>query len=153
MKQKEVAETETTFTLKERRKLNLLELYCGSGNHTVALAGRHFDFVLGVEIDKRLVKAAAGNLSKNGLNPTQARVVQADSQKFCARVLRRQGGEKPSLVMPKLDPFGRIKSLGNAKTRVRIMVNRNLTRSVRGSTWNSLLFLWIHPGRDSMPQP
>lgn len=89
-KQKEVAETETTFALNERRKLNLLELYCGSGNHTVALAGRHFDFVLGVEIDKRLVKAAAGNLSKNGLNPTQARVVQADSQKFCARVLRRQ---------------------------------------------------------------
>jgi hypothetical protein len=43
------------------RPLELLELYCGNGNHTVAMAGA-FDRVLGVEINPKLVEAANVNL-------------------------------------------------------------------------------------------
>ena len=48
------------------RPLELLELYCGNGNHTVALA-RHFHKVLCVEIDKKLCDAADFNLMRNGV--------------------------------------------------------------------------------------
>ena len=42
---------------------SLLELYCGNGNHTVALA-RHFGRLLAVEIDPRLCEAAEHNLAQ-----------------------------------------------------------------------------------------
>lgn len=51
---------------------NLLELYCGAGNHTCALA-KYFDRVVAVEVDAKLVEAAQRNLKAN--NVTNATVV------------------------------------------------------------------------------
>lgn len=65
------------------RAPTLLELYCGNGNHTVALA-RHFWRVLAVEIDRRLVDAAELNLRENGVR--NAHVLCASSGKFCKRL-------------------------------------------------------------------
>lgn len=48
-------------------KGDLLELYCGNGNFTVALAG-HFDKVLATEISKPSVKSAEFNFAKNGIH-------------------------------------------------------------------------------------
>ena len=62
----------------------LLELYCGNGNHTVALA-KHFKRILAVEIDRRLCSAAEHNLAANGV--TNASVLCASSGKFCGRLL------------------------------------------------------------------
>jgi tRNA (uracil-5-)-methyltransferase len=67
-----------------RRRPNLLELYCGNGNHTVAL-GAHFARVLAVEIDSRLVEAAGLNLRTNGVE--NASILCVSSGKFCKRLL------------------------------------------------------------------
>jgi len=72
----------------KRRPLVLLELYCGSGNHTVAMAGTFFDFVLGVEIDKKLVEYGSQNLALNKVD--RAKIIKADSKKFCRKVLKRR---------------------------------------------------------------
>jgi tRNA (uracil-5-)-methyltransferase len=67
-------------------RINLLELYCGNGNHTVAL-GRHFALVLAVEIDRKLCEAADVNLRANGVE--NCSVLCASSGKFCGRLSRR----------------------------------------------------------------
>lgn len=64
---------------------NLLELYCGNGNHTVALA-RHFALVLAVEIDRKLCDAAEHNLAANSVS--NASVLCVSSGRFCGRLLR-----------------------------------------------------------------
>lgn len=80
---------------------SLLELYCGNGNHTVALAPL-FDRVVGVEIHPRLVGAANRNLERNaaanaalaaaeGIGAGRVEVLAAPSAKFCNRVLRTRG--------------------------------------------------------------
>lgn len=46
---------------------DLLELYCGNGNFTVALA-RYFQRVLATEISKSSVRAAQHNLAANGID-------------------------------------------------------------------------------------
>mmetsp|Transcript_151778 Transcript_151778/g.467885 ORF Transcript_151778/g.467885 Transcript_151778/m.467885 type:complete len:352 (+) Transcript_151778:245-1300(+) len=71
---------------------DLLELYCGNGNHTCALAG-HFRRVLAVELNKTLCGAATHNLAQNGVS--NAKVVAMDSAKFCFRVLRAQVWKDP----------------------------------------------------------
>lgn len=58
---------------------DLLELFCGGGNHTVALS-RKFRRVVGVEIDRRLVAAAKENLALNGVK--NASVIQIPSERF-----------------------------------------------------------------------
>jgi tRNA (uracil-5-)-methyltransferase len=63
----------------------LLELFCGNGNHTVALA-RHFRSVVGVEISPRLCEAAEHNLRHNGVET--ARVLRAPSARVCHTLLR-----------------------------------------------------------------
>ena len=68
---------------------DLLELYCGGGNHTVALA-RCFRRVVGVEIDRKLCEVAAANLALNGC--TNAAVVRTPSARFCKAMLRTSGG-------------------------------------------------------------
>ena len=68
---------------------SLLELYCGNGNHTVALA-RHFGRLLAVEIDPRLCEAAEHNLAQNGV--TTASVLCAPSARFCGGLLRKLSG-------------------------------------------------------------
>ena len=56
---------------------DLLELYCGGGSHTVALAPfcRH---VLAVEVNRQLVKAAEHNVELNGLS--NVKVLRAPSE-------------------------------------------------------------------------
>lgn len=66
---------------------DLLELYCGAGSHTVALASM-FRHVLAVEINRHLVTAAEFNMSQNGL--TNVTVIRAPSEEFCKRVLKRR---------------------------------------------------------------
>ena len=67
---------------------DLLELYCGGGNHTVALA-RCFRRVVGIEIDRKLCEVAAVNLALNGC--TNAGVVRTPSDRFCKAMLRSDG--------------------------------------------------------------
>ena len=61
----------------------LLELYCGNGNHTVALAP-HFSRVLAVEIDRRLCAAAEHNLAANDVR--NASILCTPSGKLCKRL-------------------------------------------------------------------
>ena len=64
---------------------DLLELYCGNGNHSVALsafAGR----VVSVELNGSLCTAARENLLMNDV--TNVTIVHCDSAKFSGRVLR-----------------------------------------------------------------
>ncbi|MBK6278547.1 MAG: tRNA (uridine(54)-C5)-methyltransferase TrmA [Gammaproteobacteria bacterium] len=63
----------------------LLELYCGIGNFTVALADR-FDTVLATEINKAAIAAAGHNLAANGIDNTFiARLSSAEASAALAR--------------------------------------------------------------------
>jgi len=66
---------------------DLLELYCGAGSHTMALAPM-FKHVLAVEINRHLVDAAKHNVNANALS--NVTVVRAPSEEFCRRVIRRR---------------------------------------------------------------
>ena len=57
----------------------LLEMFCGDGNHTVALS-RYFKTIIAVELDARLCAAAEENLRRNGV--THATVIAADARRF-----------------------------------------------------------------------
>jgi len=59
---------------------NLMELYCGNANHSVALAPL-FDNIFGVEINPVLIEAAKQNCENNSI--TNVRVVQGDCRRFC----------------------------------------------------------------------
>lgn len=63
--------------------VHLLELFCGAGNHTVALAPL-CSSVLAVEIDASLVNAAQRNLDRNQVD--NARVLQRDAARFSYRL-------------------------------------------------------------------
>ena len=58
---------------------NLLELYCGNGNHTMALA-KYFNSLCAVELDKELCKVAKRNCDLNGIK--NVRIVQIHSEHF-----------------------------------------------------------------------
>lgn len=81
---------------------DLLELYCGAGSHTVALAPM-FRHVLAVEINRHLVEGCQQNVATNGLD--NVTVVRAPSEEFCKKVLRRRSYEirdkdgKPTLQL------------------------------------------------------
>ena len=62
--------------------VDLLELYCGNGNHTVAMS-QAFDRVTAVDINGRLVEACRENLQRNGAD--NVTVVRADCRKYAAR--------------------------------------------------------------------
>ncbi|QSI75224.1 tRNA (uridine(54)-C5)-methyltransferase TrmA [Niveibacterium microcysteis] len=65
---------------------DLLELYCGNGNFTVALAP-HFERVLATEVSKSSVRAAAYNLEANGVtNVAFARLSSDEMSDALARV-------------------------------------------------------------------
>ena len=66
---------------------DLLELYCGGGNHTIAMS-QCYRRVLGVEINRKLVAVAHRNLAINGA--TNAFVLRAPSQDFCGSMLRHE---------------------------------------------------------------
>lgn len=67
--------------------IDLLEMFCGNGNHTVALSP-FFRQVFAVEINGFLVDAAKENLALNGID--NARVLKCDSSNFAMRVLKQQ---------------------------------------------------------------
>jgi len=72
-----------------RSSPSLLELYCGNGNHTVALAPK-FRRVLGVELHPTLCEAANFNLSSN-LSPSLAsatEITSSPAEFFCGRALQ-----------------------------------------------------------------
>jgi len=71
---------------RSKSNCDLLELYCGGGNHTVALS-RKFRRVVGVEIDKRLVTVARENLALNGI--TNTTIIQIPSERFRVEGLGR----------------------------------------------------------------
>ena len=58
---------------------DLIELYCGNGNFSIALA-QNFDRVLGTEISKTSVKAAQFNISANNINNID--IVRMSSEEF-----------------------------------------------------------------------
>ena len=66
---------------------SLLEMYCGNGNHTCALASV-FKRILAVEINPKLVDAARESCAMNGV--TNAEIVLADSQNVSKRLTRGQ---------------------------------------------------------------
>jgi tRNA (uracil-5-)-methyltransferase len=73
---------------------DLIELYCGNGNFSIALA-ENFDRVLGTEISKTSVKSAQINISENNLNNVD--IVRMASEDFSQamngeRVFRRLEG-------------------------------------------------------------
>ena len=67
---------------------DLLELYCGGGNHTVALASK-FRRILCVELDKNLCNVCRHNLRTNGVGNVEVR--ECHSHRFCQHLLRDIG--------------------------------------------------------------
>ena len=90
-----------------RRLPSLLELFCGNGNHTVALAP-YFSRVLAVEIDSRLCDAARHNLinpanveqsariAPRGSPAAEPTVLCTPAGKFCSSLLRRLASAPPA---------------------------------------------------------
>lgn len=70
-----------------KTEFDLLELYCGNGNHTVAIAG-YCRRVLAVEVNKKLCQAAKENLLLNNVN--NVKIVDCKSEDVARRILRRQ---------------------------------------------------------------
>ena len=64
---------------------DLLELYCGNGNHTVAIS-TFVKRVVAVELNKSLCDTAIENLEMNGVD--NVKIVHCDSEKFSNRILR-----------------------------------------------------------------
>lgn len=58
---------------------DLIELYCGNGNFSIALA-ENFERVLGTEISKTSVRSAQINISKNGIDNID--IVRMSSEEF-----------------------------------------------------------------------
>jgi len=79
---------------KKKKRVDLLELFCGAGNHTTCLAS-FCQTILAVEIDPALVKAAERNLARNGVS--NATVLRADAQTFSNK-LRRRHHKNPTLL-------------------------------------------------------
>lgn len=65
--------------------LLLLELYCGGGNHTVALAP-FVSHIVAIEVSSALCIAAEDNLSSNGI--TNVTIVHSHSDKFARTILK-----------------------------------------------------------------
>lgn len=66
---------------------DLLEMFCGNGNHSVALA-QHFPKLLAVEINPNLCVAAKENFAMNHV--LNAHVVKCDSAHFAMRILKKR---------------------------------------------------------------
>lgn len=96
--------------------IDLLEMFCGNGNHTVALSPL-FRQVFAVEINGFLVDAANENLKLNGIH--NARVLKCDSSKFAMRILKQQRYTWKENVQP--DSSDVAASLTDNRTRERII--------------------------------
>jgi tRNA/tmRNA/rRNA uracil-C5-methylase (TrmA/RlmC/RlmD family) len=70
-------------------QFDLLEMFCGNGNHTMALAGcGAFRKVVGVEINSVLVAAAQHNIQANGVGD-RCLILRAPSAKFVTKVMKK----------------------------------------------------------------
>ena len=65
----------------------LLELFSGNSNHTCALA-KYVDYIVAVELNRELCKAANENLSLNNID--NVKVVQCDSARFARTILKNK---------------------------------------------------------------
>ena len=70
---------------REKEGEDLLELYCGAGNHTCALS-RFFPHIVAVELNKSLCIAAQTNLSLNQV--TNVKVIAMHSESFARKVMK-----------------------------------------------------------------
>ncbi|WP_286270114.1 tRNA (uridine(54)-C5)-methyltransferase TrmA [Thalassotalea hakodatensis] len=75
---------------------DLVELYCGNGNFSIALA-ENFDRVLGTEISKTSVKSAQKNIEDNQL--TNVKIIRMSSEEFS----QAMNGEKSFRRLADLD--------------------------------------------------
>lgn len=80
-------EGEIGATQSPEHQVDLLEMFCGNGNHTVALAPL-FRQVFAVELNGKLVEAATENFAMNGL--TNARALKCDSSRFAMQILKQR---------------------------------------------------------------
>ena len=65
---------------------DLLEMYSGCSNHTVALA-RYYNNVVCVELNKALCEAAIHNLALNAIH--NAKIITGPSEKFAKSIMKR----------------------------------------------------------------
>lgn len=88
-----VAEKMLNWAVDASRGLSgdLLELYCGNGNFSLALADS-FDRVVGTEIAKSSVQAAQYNIERNGIS--NVRIARMASEDFSAAMLGQGGGRR-----------------------------------------------------------
>ena len=80
-------------------RFRLLEMYCGCGAHTMAIAKSNiFDTIVAVELDQRLVQACQSNCEQNSCSPkdendddksTSVYVFQGDATEWAAKSLLR----------------------------------------------------------------
>ena len=71
----------------DHQHYDLLELYCGNGNHTVAMSA-FAKRVVAVELNKSLCETAVENLKLNAID--NVKIVHCDSAKFCNKILREK---------------------------------------------------------------
>jgi tRNA (uracil-5-)-methyltransferase len=90
-----------TFASIQTRPLNVLELYCGNGNHTVALAPL-VERIVAVELSEALCKAAEFNLEINGIR--NATIVNVHAESFAWDVLRGKRYGKTEFNCVLVDP-------------------------------------------------
>jgi tRNA/tmRNA/rRNA uracil-C5-methylase (TrmA/RlmC/RlmD family) len=96
------------------KPLNLLEMYCGCGAHTMAIAKSDiFDSIITVELDNRLVEAFKtnadlncltvkhdeidNNLQQKGGSGTSVHIFQGDAGQFSKKILKHRREKKTSL--------------------------------------------------------
>jgi SAM-dependent methyltransferases related to tRNA (uracil-5-)-methyltransferase len=64
-----------------KKNLYMLEMYCGCGAHTMAVAKSNiFDSIVAIELDQRLVDACIVNCRRNGCCPSLMTIEQEGSQ-------------------------------------------------------------------------
>jgi tRNA (uracil-5-)-methyltransferase len=87
------------------KQTDLLELYCGNGNHTVALS-QFTNRVVAVELNKTLCVLAKENMILNGVSNVE--ILQSHSESFSKRVLKSRkyssGGNDYSFSAVLVDP-------------------------------------------------
>jgi len=87
----------------DRCHFDLLELYCGCGSHTIALAPL-FRRVLAVELNQHLVEAARHNVAANDID--NVAVMHAPSARFCQGLLEDRCAELVGEGLPERLEFG-----------------------------------------------
>lgn len=70
---------QATSPVADKTKTDLVELYCGNGNFSIALA-ENFSRVLGTEISKTSVNSAQRNIASNSLD--NVKIVRMSSEEF-----------------------------------------------------------------------